>query len=184
MKHIHKKQGIELLSSFDIPTITLIEMQNITRDDLNKGLSVRLYHMHENIPDVKLPSIHKCDNLHRIFDFITENKQYGFLIHQTVNPQMIVSISKRSLQNTMIVFEVFENFAQRECVKYRYSMEEYDGKYYESMMDDNVLVPGEIIRSLRKLLPYIKRIPYRNYTVEMVEDKMKGILFTDLIVEM
>lgn len=183
MQRIHKKRGIELLSSFGVPTISIVELNDITDEQLQEGLSVRLYHTCGNIPDVKLPSIHNCKDLCRISKFIEANKQYGYLVHKTVHPELIASISKRSLEKSLIIFEIFDNFANREMVKYRYCLEEYDGKFYESISIGNTITSGEIVPSLRKLLPYIKKIPYRSYTVEMVDDKSSGILFTDLIVE-
>lgn len=181
-KRIHKKDAIQLLTLFGLPTVRLIDLKHITDEQLREGLSVRLYYNATNKADVNLPSIHNCTNIRQILIFIESHNQYGYFIHKTVCPKLIGSVSRRTLDKTCIVFEVYPDFSNRENVQYRYCLDDWEGKYYPSVCIGDSICPPDIIVSLRKFLIYLKRVPYPNYTAEIVIDDL-GILFTDLVIE-
>ena len=125
-KRVNKREGIELLRLFRLPTVQMIsseELLNVT-DEITEGLSVRLSPTRKFLSDfqdptnernVFLPSIHNCKDKDRIKAFIGEySSKYNIFIHKTVKPELIGSASRLTTFTTSaLIMETYKNFEDR-----------------------------------------------------------------------
>lgn len=115
---ISKREGLEILHMLDIPSVKLIDPNLLDENSsvLKEGLSVRLSPKENRNNNVYLPSIHNQTNLIEIREFIRKyQRQYNIIVHKTVRPEIIGSVSKYQLspEDEKLVIELFENFQDR-----------------------------------------------------------------------
>ena len=119
-----KNDGLDFLLKNYFPTIKLLTLEDLQKDKsfLEQGISVRLSSKTDNI-DVNLKSIHNVHDLETIIKFIKENiQEYNIIIHKTVKPELIGTVSKYNNYNTdILAIELYNNFENRkkEIVSYR-----------------------------------------------------------------
>ena len=175
-----KIDGLNYLLSNCFPTVELLCIEDLQNNPnlLKDGISVRLSSKHENDKaDVYLKSIHNVHDLEKIKDFILNNKDdYDIIIHKTVKPELIGTVSKYSnLYNDIIVMEVYKNFDDRThgIVSFRTIVE---------MVDDRIISISDndpISKTLfRKIMNYISDVYYDEYTFEFIVEQTK-LIFTD-----
>lgn len=179
---LNKKEGISFLKKFGLPTVKTIEATDLMEKetDLESGLSVRLSSKSSADRNVMLSSIHNCKDVNVINRFISENQgKYDIIIHKTVKPQTIGSISKLKFRESIII-ETFKNFEdrKREIVDNRVIIPILGDKMYISKLE--MLKKDKIdYNNFRKVIILLKDIPFEEYDMEyVIEDG--NVVFTDL----
>ncbi len=180
--HLNKKEGISLLQEFGLPTVRTIEATDLmeNKSDLKSGLSVRLSPKSSSERNVMLPSIHNCRDINVINGFISKNQdKYDIIIHKTVKPQVIGSISKLKFRES-IVIETFKNFENRKkgIIDNRVIIPLLGDKMYISKLE--MLRKDKVdYNNFRKVIILLNDIPFEEYDMEFViEDG--DVVFTDL----
>lgn len=179
---MNKKYGILFLNKYKLPTISLISYQDVMKDDyiIKNGLSIRLSSRKLNKIDVNLPSIHNCYDKIKIKEFVERyQNEYDILIHETVIPDIIGSISKYNIgYEYILVFELYESFIERkkEIIKDRIIYRQY-GNY---LFNDECHCIKE--NNMKELINYIKYIPFEKFDLEFIIEDNK-IIFTDFYTE-
>lgn len=185
---INKLQGLKFLQALKFPTVDLIDTDVLNKNNqlLEKGISVRTSPKSDYRYNVYLPSIHNCKDIKEINEFMNKyNKKYNFIIHKTVKPQRIGSISRygNNVQGENLSIELFEDFNKRknEQVSNRIIVPIYGDRFFisEMKMDEN---NKEDFKIFSKLMSDIKEMPFRTYDAEFVVENNE-ILFTDLTVQ-
>lgn len=173
-----KNDGLEFLREYELPTIKLLTIEEIlnNRIYLKEGISVRLSSKLDNI-DVNLKSIHNIHDIDSILNFIKKySKDYDIILHKTVKPTEIGTISKYSLiDKTILVIELYNNFDERKhgIVKSRASFLIIDNQIIKTINNDFV---SKVL--LMELINYMKDIYYDEYNFEFIVEN-NDIVFTD-----
>lgn len=173
-----KIDGLKFLKKYDLPTVELLTIDDLLNDKslLKYGISVRLSSKVNNV-DVGLKSIHGVHNIDEIINFIHQYKNdYNFIIHKTVKPSMIGTISKFNNHFTdVIAIEMYNNFENRKngIVDYRAYAESIENRIIK-LYKENFYS----IKVLEELIKYAKDIYFEEFTVEFVLENDK-VIFTD-----
>ena len=173
---MNKFNGILFLKKYGLKTVDLINYDDIVRDDfiIKNGLSLRLSSLKNNSIDVNLPSIHNCRDKNVIKKFYNRySKKYKILIHETVMPSMIGSISKYKVNcSSIIVIEIFKNFEKRKqgIVQERIKFDIIGEKYlnFNGCNKKDYIILGNIV----------KQIPFDSFDLEFVKQD-DYFIFTD-----
>lgn len=170
-----KLKGLLYLEKIGLPTPQLIDYDEIINDTpkIKEGLSLRLSSKSTNLPDVYLPSIHNCTEKQDIIDFYKlNNTKYDIIIHKTVHPNIIGSVSKWYIGGCYkIIIETYKNFEDREkaIIEHREIYTTFNEKsWYTDQTSPQFL----------KLVNLLNRIPFKTFDVEFVVEKNQYI-FTD-----
>lgn len=174
---VNKRMGLDFLKEFNLNTIELLSFEDLRNNPslINKGLSLRLSSCNDNI-DVRLPSIHNVKKIEDILTFYNKYYQnFDILMHKTIFPKEIGSISKYQLSDYNIIsIETFKNFEERtkEIIKERALI---------TLIDDRIIKIDHSSFSnkslLREIINNIKDIHYPTYDLEFVYDN--EVIFTD-----
>lgn len=173
---MNKLDGLNFLKYYLFNTVELISFDYIMSDDykINDGLSVRLASKNSNSIDVYLPSLHNCFSKEQIKLFYEQyNKDYYILIHKTVNPNSIGSLSKYDIADvSKIVIEIFSDFEKRKrgIIEERYLFDVISDKYLK--YDKN------IEKKYIDLVRMVNIIPFKSFDIEFVTEYGEFI-FTD-----
>ena len=177
---MRKIDGLNYLLENCFPTVKLLCLEDLKDNPslLNDGISVRLSSkVKSDKADVYLKSIHNARVLEKIEEFIVNNENnYDIIMHKTVKPELIGTISKYSnFYNDIVVIEVYKNFDDRAhgIVSYRAMVEIIDGKVISIHNDEFVSK-----RLFREIMDYISDVDYNDYKFEFVIEKDK-LVFTD-----
>lgn len=177
---MRKIDGLNYLLENCFPTVKLLCLEDLKDNPslLNDGISVRLSSkVKSDKADVYLKSIHNARVLEKIEEFIVNNENnYDIIMHKTVKPELIGTISKYSnFYNDIVVIEVYKNFDDRAhgIVSYRAMVEIIDGKVISIHNDEFVSK-----RLFREIMDYISDVDYNDYNFEFVIEKDK-LVFTD-----
>ena len=173
---MNKLIGISFLKNYGFKTIDLIKYAEIIREDfvIKRGLSLRLSSIKKNNIDVNLPSIHNCQDKEVIKSFYHKySKTYEILIHETVKPTIIGSISKYTInKGCKIVIEVFKNFEERKkgIIQERAIFDFVSERYlnFRGCTNKEFIFLGSMV----------KQIPFENFDLEFVK-QYDNIIFTD-----
>ena len=172
---MNKLKGILFLKQNSLPTIDLISFENIMKEDyiIEQGLSVRLSNKKNENIDVNLPSIHNCYNKAEIKKFVNMySKNYNVLIHKTVKPTLIGSISKYNVnKQDKIVIEIFNDFVERKQ-EIIYTREMFE------LVGDHYLRPETNSGKYIEIANLVKNIPLGCFDIEFVVENNQ-IIFTD-----
>lgn len=180
---LNKIEGIQFLENFKIPTIKFIDINSIVKGEtpIDNGLSVRVSPLDRNSEtSVYLPSIHNCTDRNEIKNFVDKHKdKYKIFIHETVNPDVIGAVSKLDFRES-IVIEIYRDFMQREKgqVSNRVMIPLYGDKMMISKMEMDKK-DREDYENFRKVIYYLKDMPFSNYDIEFVIQNGE-VIFTDL----
>lgn len=148
------------------------------------GMSVRLSPKSNKEENVYLPSIHYCTDLEKIRDFIStyENK-YNIIIHESVRPEKIGSISKLKWENaSKLILETYTDFDARKAEKIENRMViPFAGEKLDVHELSIEKLDKKDYRDFLKVVGYIKDLPFSTYDMEYVLQDKK-VIFTDLTI--
>lgn len=174
---MNKKDGLEFLQQYDLPTIKLLGFEDVWNEPslIDSGLSLRLANKNDGI-DVMLPSKHNVTDMNDVLSFYQKYyRDYDILIHKTINPQIIGSISKYLLSDyDTIVIEIFKDFYERQkgVIKERVIITLLDKRIIK--IDNQGIINKKI---LKEIMENIIDIPYDTFDLEFVYDN--NLIFTD-----
>ena len=178
---MNKNDGLELLENWSFPTVELLTISDLENDSsiLENGVSVRLSSKRNNKSvDIFLKSIHNVHEIEIVKKFIIDNEsKYDIIIHKTVKPDIIGTVSKYSNNSYDIVaIELYKNFLDRNhgIVASRAVME-MQGNMIISI-DNNSFEPKSLFY---ELMNYLKYVELDEYSIEFVVENKK-LIFTDL----
>lgn len=173
---MNKLEGLLFLKKYNLPVIELISYDDIVKDTyiIKEGLSLRLSTKKFDNIDVNLPSIHNCLNKETIRMFIEKYSSTNhILIHRTVKPDIIGSISKYSFSGkSNFIVEIFKNFNERKCgIIQEREIYEFIGNKY--------LKPKEVTKTKYiKAINLVKDIFFDSFDIEFVIENNR-IIFMD-----
>lgn len=184
---INKKEGIELLEKYGLPTVQMIDIQSVLNgtDEIVEGLTVRLSPRGNGVRNVMLPSIYNCRDREKINKFLKqyENK-YNVFMHKTIAAERIGSVSKiHGCNESMMILELFKSFNDREkeIVHNRMTIPILGGRFMISDLDlmkknkDDYMQFIDVFQNIRKL-------PFMSFELEFFIKDGK-VLFTDFTTE-
>lgn len=179
---LNKKEGIIFLEKIGLPTVKQINPNNLTTNskEIEDGLSVRLSPKRNSSTNVYLPSIHNCTDLYQIIEFMEKNKEkYDIIIHKTVKPEIIGSVSKLDFRDS-IVLETYRNFEERkkEIITNRVVIPILGNRMYISGLEMMKKDKNDFY-NFSKVIQFLKDIPFKEYDMEYVIENGK-VIFTDL----
>lgn len=173
---MNKLFGIKFMQNYGFNTVVLMSYDEIMQKKyiIKNGLSLRLSSKNKNSMDVNLASIHNCVSKKSIKEFYEKHsKDFDVLIHETVRPTIIGSISKYFLgMRCIIAIETYENFEARSkgLIKERAIFDFIGEKYLKYNKCDNI--------DYIKLGNLVKDIQLNEFDIEFI--KQDGIyVFTD-----
>lgn len=177
-----KLEGIQLLENLKLPTVNRLDINQILNGkvSLDRGLSLRVSPKGNNFDrNVYLPSIHNCDDMNTIKEFISMNKKYNVFAHYTVKPEVIGSISK--LKHTKsIIIETYRDFYDRkkEIINNRVVIPIMFDRIWISKMDMLKKNKNDF-KNFKKVILLLDKIPFKQYDIEYVIQNGE-VIFTDL----
>lgn len=181
-----KIEGLEMLKILDFPTVDSIDPNLLDENSqiLKQGLSVRTSPKRDEANNVNLPSIHNCTNLKQLRGFIDEYKSdYNIIVHKTVSPDQIGSISRYEAGEDKLIIELFEDFEKRKngIIKNRVTLPIMGERFMINQLqmkeknEQEFGVFGRVIKD-------VKYMPFRKFDAEFVVEDGK-VLFTDLTIQ-
>lgn len=177
---MNKIGGLELLENWNFPTLELLTINDLENNlnVLQEGVSVRLSSKGNDNIDVFLNSIHNVHDINIIKHFIVNNKdKYDIIIHKTVKPDIIGTVSKYSNNYyDIVVIELYNDFLDRShgIISSRAVIEMHGNMVIS--VDNNSFEPKSLFY---ELVNYLKYIELDEYTIEFVIENKK-LIFTDL----
>lgn len=183
---VSKIEGLKMLQILDFPTIEPIDPNLLDENSqvLKQGLSVRTSPKEKAENNVYLPSIHNCTQLNELREFIKQHQnQYYTIVHQTVKPEQIGSISRYQAGEDKVIIEIFKDFERRKkgIIENRVTVPVMGERFAISQLqiqekdEEEFNLFGKVIRE-------IKYMPFQNYDAEFVVENGK-VLFTDLTIQ-
>ncbi len=181
-----KIEGLKMLQMLDFPTVKQIDPNFLDENSyaLKQGLSVRTSPKRSTENTVYLPSIHGCTNLNELRGFIKEHQnQYHIIVHPTVKPEQIGSISRYEANGDKLIIEIFKDFEKRKkgIIKNRMTipvMGERFGISQLQIQEEN----EEEFKLFSKVIKEVRYMPFEKYDAEFVIEDGK-VLFTDLTIQ-
>ncbi len=180
---ISKLEGIKLLSKLNMPTVKLLDLRQILegKEPLDEGISVRLSPKNKFVKwNVGLPSINRRTNLNEIREFVEMyEKQYIVFAHKSVIPESIGTLSK--LEDCLSI-ETYKSYEDKhdEIIDNRIIVPMLGDKMYISHME-MLREDKEDFKNFRKVLTYLKGIPFSQYEMEYVIEN-GDVVFMDFTV--
>lgn len=177
---MNKIGGLELLENWNFPTLKLLTINDLEKNPnvLQDGVSVRLSSKGNDNIDVFLNSIHNIHDINIIKRFIVDNKdKYDIIIHKTVKPDIIGTISRYSNNyHDILVIELYKNFSDRSHgIVLSRAITEMLGNIIINIDNNNFLSKSLYY----ELMMYLRYIELDDYNIEFVVEKNR-IIFTDL----
>lgn len=181
-----KIEGLKMLQMLDFPTVQPIDPYLLDENSqvLKKGLSVRTSPKKDLENNVYLPSIHNCTNLNEVRDFIKEyQSQYHIIVHPTVKPEQIGSISRYEAGEDKVIIEIFNDFEKRKkgIIKNRVIVPIKGERFAISQLQIQEKDQEEF-NLFGKVIKEVKYMPFGRYDAEFIVEDGK-ILFTDLTIQ-
>lgn len=179
---LNKKEGIVFLERLGLPTVKRLNPTLLTVDspELKDGISVRLSPKKGTGRNIFLPSIHNVKDLNQIQQFIEKNKyEYEVILHKTVKPETIGTISKLKFRNSIII-ETYRNFEERTkgIINNRMIIPVLADRTYISKLEIEKKDPKDF-KDFCKVISILKEIPFNEYEMEyVIEDG--SVIFTEL----
>ncbi len=184
---INKKEGIELLSSYGLPTVQMIDIQSVLNgtEEIVDGLTIRLSPKGNHTRNVMLPSIYNCRDKEKIRDFVKMySNRYNVFMHKTIDAERIGSVSKiNGSYDSLIILEMFKSFNDREkeIIHNRMTIPILGGRYLISglkLMKSNQEDYMQFIDVFQKM----RKLPFLSFESEFFIKDGK-VLFTDFTTE-
>lgn len=181
-----KIEGLKMLKILDFPTVEQIDPNLLDENSqvLKQGLSVRTSPKEDRENNVDLPSIHNCTDLKELRKFIEEYKnEYNIIVHKTVKPKQIGSVSRYEVGADKLIIEIFEDFEKRKhgIIKNRVILPVMGERFAISQLQMDKEDPQEF-KVFSNVIKEVKYMPFKKFDAEfVVEDG--GVLFTDLTIQ-
>ena len=174
-----------MLKLLGLPTIKQIDPNLLDQNSqvLKEGLSVRTSPKKDLSNNVYLPSIHNCTDLNELREFIEDyQNEYNIIVHKTVTPNQIGSVSRYEAGTEKVIIEDFEDFEKRSkgIVKNRMVIPILGEKLMVSRLQMQETDSEDFIL-FSKVLKEVKYMPLKKFDIEFVSEDEK-ILFTDLTI--
>lgn len=181
-----KIEGLKMLKILDFPTVEQIDPNLLDENSqvLKEGLSVRTSPKRDRDDNTSLPSIHNCTNLHELRSFIQEHKsEYYTIVHKTVTPEAIGSISRFEAGTDKLSIETYEDFGKRknEIIKNRVTVPIMGEKFAISQLEMQEENP-EDFKLFSEVIRDVKYMPFKKFDAEFVVQNGK-VVFTDLTIQ-
>ena len=183
---LSKAEGLKMLKLLGLPTVEQIDPNLLDENShvLKQGLSVRTSPKRDALDNTSLPSIHNCTDLNELRNFIKKHRnEYNIIVHKTVHPNPIGSISRYGIGTDNLVIEDFEDFEKRKhgITKNRMIVPVLGEKYMISQlqMQKNDVDDFQLFS---KVLKEIRHLPFKTFDMEFVAEDGK-IVFTDLTIK-
>ncbi len=175
-----------MLQILDFPTIEQIDSNLLDENSqvLKEGLSVRTSPKKDLTSNVYLPSIHNCTDLNELRKFIEEYKnEYHIIVHKTVKPKQIGSVSRYEVGADKLVIEIFEDFEKRKqgIIKNRVTLPVMGEKFAISQLQIDNEDPQEF-KVFSNVIKEVRYMPFKKFDAEFVVEDGK-VLFTDLTIQ-
>jgi hypothetical protein len=177
---MNKIEGLNILNDWKFPTIELLSLDDLEANPslLTEGISVRLSSKEAtDRVDVFLKSIHNVHSLEQIKDFIFKyQNDYNIIIHKTVKPELIGTISKYNNNGVNIIaIELYKDFNDRShgIVSYRANVEMIGDRIIA--IDNDKFISKKLFVDI---MYYLRKIDLEDYTFEFVVEN-GNIKFTD-----
>lgn len=167
---ISKLEGIKLLSKFKLPTVELLNIQQILdgKISIEDGVSIRLSPKNHNVRwNVGLPSINRRTDISEIRDFINKyQNEYYVFAHKSVRPESIGTLSR---MKEVVVLENYKSYEDKgdEIINNRAVIPIVGDKYFVSKMT-LLKKDKQDFNNFRKVLMYLSKIPFSEYEMEYV----------------
>lgn len=184
---INKKEGIELLNSYGLPTVEFIDIEELlkSKEEIPDGMTVRVSPKGNHQRNVMLPSIYNCKDKEKIKTFFNEySKVYNVFMHKTIRADKIGSISKiHSPNQDMLILEIFKSFKDRE-------KEKIDNRMIIPILGGRYMISGiELMKKDKEdfsqfidVFKQIRKLAYSSYNIEYFIKDGK-IIFTEFATE-
>lgn len=183
---VSKIKGLKMLQMLDFPTIKQIDPNLLDQNSqiLKQGLSVRTSPKKDRENNVYLPSIHNCTNLNELRGFINQyQNQYHIIVHPTVKPEQIGSISKYQAGEDKVVIEIFKDFETRKkgIIENRATIPVMGNRFAISQLEMQEKKEEEF-KIFGKVIREVSQMPFESYDAEFVVENGQ-VLFTDLTIQ-
>lgn len=180
-----KIEGLKMLDILDLPTIQQINPNLLDENSqvLKQGVSVRTSPKVDKSDNVYLPSIHNCTDLNKIREFIKENREeYNIIVHRTVKPELIGSISRYEAGIDKLVIEMFKDFEQRKkgIIENRVIVPIMSEKFMISQLEMKNK-DAEEYKIFCQIIKDVNYMPFKKFDSEFIVENGK-ILYTDLTI--
>lgn len=181
-----KIEGLKMLKILDFPTVEPIDPNLLDENSqvLKQGLTVRTSPK-RNLPDnAYLPSIHNCTDLKELRKFIEEHRnEYHIIVHKTVKPEQIGSVSRCEIGADKVIVEIFEDFEKRKdgIIKNRVTFPVMGEKFRIDQLQMEEKNEQEF-KVFSKVIKDVKYMPFKKFDAEFVVEGGK-VLFTDLTIQ-
>lgn len=181
-----KIEGLKMLKILDFPTVEPIDPNLLDENSqvLKQGLSVRTSPKEDRENNVDLPSIHNCTDLKELRNFIEEHKnEYNIIVHKTVKPKQIGSVSRYEIGTDRLIIEIFEDFEKRKhgIIKNRVTLPVMGERFAISQLQMDKNDPQEF-KVFSDVIKEVKYMPFKKFDAEFVIEDEK-VLFTDLTIQ-
>lgn len=181
-----KIEGLKMLKILDFPTIEQIDPNLLDENSqvLKQGLSVRTSPKTDRNDNTSLPSIHNCTDLNELRSFIKEHRnEYDTIVHKTVSPETIGSISRFEAGTDKLIIETYEDFGKRkaEIIKNRVTVPIMGEKFAINQLEmqekneEDFNVFSQVMKELRYM-------PFKEFDAEFAFENGK-VIFTDLTIQ-
>lgn len=181
-----KVEGLKMLKILDFPTVEQIDPNLLDENSqvLKQGVSVRTSPKKDLADNIYLPSIHNCTDLNELRRFIEDHKnEYHIIVHKTVKPKHIGSVSRYEAGEDKVIIEIFEDFEKRKhgIIKNRVILPVMGEKFAVSQLQIDHKNPEEF-KVFSNVIKDVKYMPFKKFDAEFVVENEK-ILFTDLTIK-
>lgn len=179
-----KIEGLNMLKILNFPTVEQIDPNLLDENSqvLKQGLSVRTSPKRNKNDNTSLPSIHNCTDLNELRSFIQEHKRdYYTIVHKTVVPETIGSISRFEAGTDKLSIETYEDFEKKETIINRVIVPIIGEKFAISQLQMKEENPDDF-RIFSQVIRDVKHLPFKEYDAEFVVQNGK-VVFTDLTIQ-
>lgn len=181
-----KVEGLKMLELLDFPTVQQVNPNLLDENSyvLKQGLSVRTSPKEDRGNNVNLPSIHNCTDLSEIRNFIQQHRnEYHMIVHKTVKPQQIGSISRFEAGTDKVIIEIFEDFKKRKdgIIKNRVIFPVMGEKFMVNQLEMEQQNAQEF-KVFSEVIKDVKYMPFKKFDAEFVIEEGK-VVFTDLTIQ-
>lgn len=175
-----------MLQILEFPTVKSIDPNLLDENSqiLKQGLSVRTSPKKNRENNVYLPSIHNCTDLNELREFINQYKnQYHMIVHPTVKPEQIGSISRYQAGEDKVVIEIFKDFETRKkgIIENRATVPVMGNRFAISQLEMQEKKEDEF-KIFGKVIKEVSDMPFETYDAEFVVQNGQ-VLFTDLTIQ-
>ncbi len=175
-----------MLQILEFPTVKSIDPNLLDENSqiLKQGLSVRTSPKKNRENNVYLPSIHNCTDLNELREFINQyQSQYHMIVHPTVKPEQIGSISRYQAGEDKVVIEIFKDFETRKkgIIENRATVPVMGNRFAISQLEMQEKKEDEF-KIFGKVIKEVSDMPFETYDAEFVVQNGQ-VLFTDLTIQ-